>query len=117
MSMRMTSSSSMVAPCSQRDGKCSTSPCSKTSSRPANDEADAAALDERDLLVWMRVDGRDDVRREAQAADHEALAPDHLALDADAERARPESSPSRDAGNRRSLFIGPCPHPGQSPMR
>ncbi len=45
-------------------------------------EAHATALDDRDLLVRMRVHGGDGVRRDAQAAHHHSVAPEHLTLDA-----------------------------------
>src|SRR5215216_7523169 len=45
-------------------------------------EADAAALDERDLLMRVIVRGGFDVRREAQATNHQLVPDDHLPLDA-----------------------------------
>ena len=45
-------------------------------------EPHRAALDDRDLLVWMRVHLGDHARRDAQPADHQLIAPNHLTLDA-----------------------------------
>ena len=47
-----------------------------------NGEEDAATLDEGHLFVRVIVRGRDNVRRETQATDHQFLADDHLPLDA-----------------------------------
>ena len=52
---------------------------------------DAAALDQCDLLVRVFVRGRDDARREAQAADHHVLSDDHLPLGAARLEAREEN--------------------------
>ena len=47
-----------------------------------NGEEDAATLDEGHLFVRVIMRGRDNVRRETQATDHQSLADNHLPLDA-----------------------------------
>ena len=51
----------------------------------SNGEAHAPTLDQRDLLVRVVVRRRDDVRREAKAADHQSFAHYHLAAHSTAE--------------------------------
>ena len=64
------------------DGKCSTSPAERCAPGPRSMNRTRPRSTMRDLLVRVRVHGGDDVRREAQPAHHQPLAPDHLALDA-----------------------------------
>src|SRR6266511_2733328 len=48
---------------------------------PIDDKAHAALLDDRDLLVRMRMHCCHNVRRKTKAAHHQPLTPDHLTLD------------------------------------
>src|SRR5436853_7228814 len=48
----------------------------------ADREQGAPFLNQGHLFVWVIVRGRDQVRREAEAANHYVLADDHLALNA-----------------------------------
>ena len=63
MSISTTSSSSIVAPCHTSDGKWRTSPGRRDALFAVDGEADAAALDDRHLLVRVLVHGGDDERR------------------------------------------------------
>jgi len=51
----------------------------------SDNEANASAFNQCDLLVRMVVRRRDDVRREAKTADHQSIAHDHLAAHSAAE--------------------------------
>ena len=104
------------------DGKCSRSPALAMRRWPSMMNSTRPRSTMRDLLVRMRVHGRHDARLEAQTADHQLLAPDHLALDAVGDALDGNRSTSRDVETRASdsgSFIvsptGLCR--GQTPSR
>ena len=81
MSISTTGSSSIVAPCRMFGREVEDVAGRDDPLGAVHVEAHAASFDDRHLLVRMRVDRRDRVRRHLEAAHHQALAGDHLPPD------------------------------------